>query len=261
MNTKEKELVKMLENMQRQFGVLGVKAEFEAEGTRDVELLRLKDIAAKAGVILALKIGGPEDVWGIRQARQIGVSEIVAPMVEGPYALVKFLDAFRANISADEREDTVAAVNVETEQSYDNIDKIIKTGVSGGLHGVTVGRVDLVGSMGLKRDSIDSPKVFRITKAICEKAKKAGLRTVMGGGIEKGSKDFVGKLVDAGVLDRFETRKVIFDAKRAIGVYEEAVKTAHLFDKIWLLNKQDYYTAIAAEDAHRFPMLDKRIAG
>src|SRR3989338_7330736 len=205
MNTKEKELVKMLENMQRQFGVLGVKAEFEAEGTRDVELLRLKDIAAKAGVILALKIGGPEDVWGIRQAKQIGVSEIVAPMVEGPYALVKFLDAFRANISADEREDTVAAVNVETEQSYDNIDKIIKTGVSGGLHGVTVGRVDLVGSMGLKRDSIDSPKVFRITKAICEKEKKAGLRTVIGGGIEKGSKDFVGKRVGAGGFDRVLT--------------------------------------------------------
>lgn len=261
MNTKEKELVALLKTMREKYGVLGVKAEFEAEGTRITELMRLKDVASRAGVILAVKIGGPEDVWGILQARQVGVSEIVAPMVESAYALEKFLDAFKKHVTEDEREETVAAVNVETAQTYGNIDALIEVGKKQGLHGVTVGRVDLIGSMGLKRDSINSPKVFKITESICKKAKAAGLRTVMGGGIEKDSKDFVRKLTDANLLDRFETRKIIFNAKAACADYENAVRDAHRFDKIWLLNKQDHYSAIAGEDKAMFEKLDKRIAG
>ena len=260
MNAKERELVSLLKDMVRKYGVLGVKAEFEAEGTRINELMRLKDVSSRTGVILALKIGGPEDVWGIHQARDVGVSEIVAPMVESAYALEKFLDAYKKNITEDEREDTLAAVNVETEQTYANIDALIVVGKKLGLHGMTVGRVDMIGSMGLKRDSINSPKVFKITEAICKKAKAAGFRTVMGGGIEKDSHDFVRRLTDANLLDRFETRKIIFAAKIAVADYENAVRDAHRFDKIWLLNKQDHYAAIAGEDKAMFEKLDKRIA-
>lgn len=260
MNKQERTLVSHLETMRRKYGVLGVKAEFEAEGTRITELMRLKDVASRAGVILALKIGGPEDVWGILQARQVGVAEIVAPMVESAYALEKFLDAFGKNVPEDERDETVSAVNVETSQTYANIDALIEIGKNKGLHGVTVGRVDLIGSMGLKRDSINSPKVFKITEAICKKAKAAGLRTVVGGGIENASLDFIRKLVDADLLDRFETRKIIFDAKTALLDYENAVRDAHRFDKIWLLNKQSHYAAIAREDEAMFEKLDRRIA-
>lgn len=259
MNKRERELVALLESM-RDYGVLGVKAEFEAEGTRITELMRLKDVASRAGVIIAVKIGGPEDVWGILQARQIGVSEIVAPMVESAYALEKFLEAFNKNIPDEEQVETLPAVNVETAQTYSNIDVLIEVGKKLGLHGMTVGRVDMIGSMGLKRDSINSPKVFKMTEAICRKAKAAGFRTVMGGGIEKDSFDFIRKLTEAGLLDRFETRKIIFDAKVALGDYENAVREAHYFDKIWLLNKQAHYAAIAGEDTAMFAKLDKRIA-
>ena len=263
MNTKERELVALLKTMREKYGVLGVKAEFEAEGTRMPELLRLKDVSSKAGGILALKIGGPEDVWGIEQAMDVGVDEIVAPMVEGSYALKKFMDAFKKVVNEDEREDTVAAVNVETAQTYGNIDALIETGVKNGLHGVTVGRVDLIGSMGLKRDSINSPKVFKITESICRKAKAAGLRTVVGGGIEKESFDFIRKLTEANLIDRFETRKIIFDAKVAASdqkKYEDGVRDAHRFEDMWLHNKQGHYSKIAGEDKANFEKLAKRIA-
>ena len=262
MNKIEKGLVGLIKNM-KVLGALGVKAEFEAEGTRKQELHWLKDIAGEAGVRVALKIGGAEDVWGIEQAMEVGVNEIVAPMIESAYGLLKFLEAFKKKVPEEERNEVIAAVNIETEQSYNNIDSIIEVGLAHGLHGVTVGRVDLAGSLVCStekgRPLIVSPQVCKMTRAVCEKAKAAGMRTVVGGSIENTSRDFLDELVSDGLLDRFETRKIIFDAKVAIGYYQEAVLNAHRFELGWLENKQNYYKGIAEEDAERIPMLKKRV--
>ena len=259
MNQKEQKLVELLVSMQKKYGILGVKAEFEAEGARLEELMRLKDIASRAGMGIALKIGGPEAISDILRARLVGVAEIVAPMVESSYALLKFLDAFNKHVREDERVHVIPAVNIETIQSYRDLDKILEVGKAKGLHGVTVGRVDLVGSMGLGRKDANSHEIFEITKTICEKAKNAGMRTVVGGSIEKESEEFIKKLVGANLLDRFETRKIIFDAKLALKDYKSAVKDAHRFEDGWLENKRDHYQRIADEDKERIPMLKKRI--
>jgi len=259
MNKKEKEIVALLAGMRDKYGVIGLKAEFESEGTRFEELLRLKDIVSRSGVHLTLKIGGPEDVWGIHQARRIGVSGIVAPMIESAYSLSKFIEAVNKHVPEDEREDIAIIFMIETAKAYEDLNAMLKLASASGLKHITIGRVDLTGSFGLTRKDIDSPLMSERVTTIFKEARKHGLSTILGGGIESGSRPLIENLVANNLLDRFETRKVVFDAKRGLESFGEAVRSAHQLELLWLENKSRLHTRAAEEDVSRITMLRKRV--
>ena len=75
MNQLEKKMVETLIDLKENHHVLGIKAEFEAEGTRLEEALRLKEVVTKAGLDLTIKIGGCEAIKDMYDARTIGVSK------------------------------------------------------------------------------------------------------------------------------------------------------------------------------------------
>ena len=56
MNAIEKKMVSLLAELSAQHNVIGVKAEFEAEGTRIEEAMRLKDVTSLAGLDLNIKL-------------------------------------------------------------------------------------------------------------------------------------------------------------------------------------------------------------
>jgi hypothetical protein len=260
MNAKGKLATSHLVSMRKHYGVVAVKAEFEAMGIRFLELLRLKLLTSAAGLNLMLKIGGPEGVWGVLQGRQLDVLGLVAPMVESPFGLSKYLDAIKKHIPEDEREDILVGVNIETYIGYQHLSEMLKLGKEKGLDAVTLGRVDLVGSMGLAREDINSPKVTKIARDMCIKVKRAGLEMTMGGGVEVASYSVVKSLVEEGILDRFETRMVVFPGNVASNedAYEDAIRAAHQFELLWLEDKKAHYTAMAGEDESRIPMLWQR---
>ena len=60
-------------------------------------------------------------------------------------------------------------------------------------------------------------------------------------------------------LDRFETRKIVFDGALAdTPVFEEGIANAVAFELAWLENKRDYYGTIAGEDMARIRMMQDR---
>ena len=55
MNLLERKMLDALKDLKENHHVIGIKAEFEAEGTRMEEALRLKEVITKAGLDLFIK--------------------------------------------------------------------------------------------------------------------------------------------------------------------------------------------------------------
>lgn len=259
MNTLEKKMVETLIDLRENHHVIGVKAEFEAEGTRMEEALRLKEVITRAGLDLTIKIGGCEAIKDMYEARVIGVNKIVAPMIETPYALKKYLQATKLVFPEDEYNEIKFLVNIETIYGYHNLDAMLAIPEAGKLDGIVLGRVDMTGSMGLSREDINSDQIFKIAKDIALKAKQHNLQMIIGGGVSAHSLPFFQDL-GAGMLNKFETRKIIFNAPAALkdSNADKGILKAVNFELMWLKNKRDFYGMIFKEDQQRLIMLEAR---
>lgn len=259
MNKTERQMVDLLKKGKEEFGVVSVKAEFEAEGTRMEELLRLVDVARSAGLPLTVKIGGCEAIRDLLEAKQIGVRYVVAPMVETSYAASKYVAAKEIVFTKDEQEDTDFLFNMETITGFENREEMVnEISKNPGADGVVFGRVDFVGSMGWSREKINLQETTDFALEIARICHANNKQLVMGGGVSIESIDAI-RQVHAIRLDRFETRKVVFDTTTALNSdIEHGLLNAVHFELLWLMNKRDYYTHISIEDKKRIEMLSSR---
>ena len=81
MNLKHR-IVDDLKALKQDYGVVSIKAEFEAEGSRKDELIMLRDFVEEVGLGLIIKIGGCEAVHDLDQCKLLDATGIMAPMIE-----------------------------------------------------------------------------------------------------------------------------------------------------------------------------------
>lgn len=255
MNKLESHMLDLLNRLKDEFGVVAVKAEFEAEGTRVDELLRLLELANKANLKIGLKIGGCEAVRDLIESKTFGCDYIIAPMIETKYALQKFIEA-KEKIYGDDK-NTKFLFNLETTTAFQNRQSLFDTAV-GKLDGCVFGRVDYTGSLDMSRDSINDDVV---TGDVCETAalsKSNNLEMVVGGGVSMDSLSALRTIRDTW-LTRFETRKIIFSSGALdLPEVEKGLLTAVEFELSWLKNKRAFYEIIFTEDEKRINMLEAR---
>lgn len=260
MNAIEKNIVDVLKCLKEEHGVFEIKAEFEAEGSRLEEMMRLKDVTSKLDLPIILKIGGVEAITDIYNALLIGVKGVIAPMAETPFAVSKFLNSIIEFVPEDNAEEIDFAINIETITAHQNLTQILSLPTIHKLYGITVGRVDLVGSMGGDRKMVNSDEILAICDDVFTQARAKGLACGLGGAISGESLSFIKHLADKKLIDKYETRKVVYDVDAIYANPEAGLMKGIEFELLWLKSKQRYYSRIKLEDQQRIDMLEKRLS-
>ena len=187
----------------------------------------------------------------------LGVTGVMAPMIETPFAMDKFRLAFERVYKNQDADRVEKIINAETITCLNHFDAILEHG-AGFLTGVTVGRSDLSASMGIPRAEIESDIVFSATEQLTMKSAEAGLTTNFGGNIGIESVPFIRRL--GSNIDRFETRKVVIRQGGDEAFLKKAIAHSLKFELLYLNFKSAYYRSMANEDSTRIERLKYQIA-
>jgi len=248
-----KDLLNELNNLKNQ-GVVGIKQSFEDEGVILDDLITMRRLTDLSGVYLSVKIGGCEAITDINLSQQVGVDGVVAPMIESQFALQKYIEIVK------DLKDIKLYVNIESRQAYNNLDSILSSPSSKLLCGVVVGRSDLTKSYGHGKDYVDSKEMQNIVYDVMSKCKEYDMITLMGGNISNKSVGFIKKLFEEKLLDYIETRNVIMKlTDSSVNNLNGLVKSALLFESLWLKFKANKYKKISDEYMLRSNTINDRL--
>ena len=252
----EEKLEASLIRLKKEFGLYAVKGEFEAEGASFRDLVKLRRLTAQHNISLYLKIGGVEALRDIKDAFDLGVDGLVAPMVESPFGLIKFLQAVES-VFANRK--IFKSINIETCSAVICIDEILRA-AKGKIDNVTIGRTDLSHSYFDSEITPDSTFIFDLIGQLSHKICAAGLALTVGGSV---TKDSVNKLKEcqenwAGRLASIETRKIVLPVDQMLEK-KNALKEALMFEELYLSSKLDTEVWFSKADQDRLEKLKNRI--
>jgi hypothetical protein len=242
-------ILKQLKNM----GCSGIKISFEDEGALHNEIISMRNLTTNVGLELSVKIGGCEAKRDIVDCIDLNCEAIVAPMVESKFSLKKFFKSLESY-----NYDKKKGFNLETIQAYNNLEELSE--LFNKLDFVTFGRVDFVGSLNKNRDFVDSEEVFQMVRNVFLKGREKNIMCYMGGAVSIDSKEFIERLVKENLIDKFETRYIIYDIHRLdMTKFNELIYLGNVFEVEWLKFIQTRYSMHANKDIKRIEMIEDRI--
>ena len=252
----EQKLADQLALLKKKFGLCAVKAEFEAEGSSFRDLLRLRRLTAQQNIPLYLKIGGVEALRDLKDALDLGVDGLIAPMVESPFGVVKFVDAVESIFG---KRKLFKSINIETQGSVENINEILEI-AKDKIDNITIGRTDL--SQSYFDDSVkpDSPFILDLIEKLSDKIQASGMNLTVGGSVNKESIRLLNERRSRieGRMSSIETRKVILPVDQMLGK-EKALFQSLRFEELYLRFKLECEAWLSRADKERLAKLKTRI--
>lgn len=177
-----------------------IKGEFEAEGLSRLEVAAEALFASRRGLDYLVKIGGAEAKSDTHYLADLGVTSIVCPMVETPFAMRKYMEMLPEGAFHH------IGVTIETVTAVGNIEAILDAGTA--LTEVTIGRTDLNASYA--GQGVDTDETIAMVKTVARSARLRGLPVTMGGSISGKTRARIEADVELRELLGFiETRKAV----------------------------------------------------
>lgn len=236
MNNVDRQLIELLIDLKENHNVIGVKTEFETEGTSFDEAEKLRKLVELSNLNFTTKIGGCGALNDILNAKKIYTNSIVAPMVESKYALEKFLQTVKTVYTTEEINNLNLYINLETITGVNNFKNIINSNAFDYIQGIILGRNDLVSSMNKDKSFVNSEEILEITNSIAEELENKNKVLIIGGCIDENSLTFFDKITSPSFIG-FETRKIIF--KYDSEIKKQSILKAIEFEINWLRNKSE----------------------
>jgi hypothetical protein len=245
-------LKKNINTLKKKYGLIGIKAEFEAEGSSNTDISRLKILSSELNTQLHVKIGGVEAKNDIYNCIELGVDGIIAPMVESEFGLIKFIDTIK-NLKLKKK--PILSINLETINAYNNLEEIISRSI-GNIQNITIGRTDLSSSFMNKNIDQNSDIVTKIIFSVSKRLKNKNIQLTVGGGINKKTIKIFKKIKIFNIVDKLETRKIILNSKSMLknGALDECVN----FETNYIINKKEICNLKINDEIKRLTKLKTR---
>lgn len=233
----------------------GIKISLEDEGLTLDQCTKISCLSHLNNIPLTMKIGGAEAISDMRIANNLECEGCVAPMIESPYALHKFISSIHNNMFEFKK----LYINIESKQAYLNIEDILNSSDTKHLSGIVLGRSDFVQSFSYTKDKVDSDEVYSMAEKIFTLAKKKKLTTLMGGNLNIKSLDFIKNLYNKKLLDYVETRNVkVKLTKNFLENYSDNLTQMIRFEIDWLNLKTNQLQSLFKKDIKRTSNLELR---
>ena len=260
MNKTEREMVDILRRGRDEYGYVGVKAEFEAEGTRVDELLAarrdrraLRFEAGREGRWLR---GRSRPARGQADRRQLHHRSDDRDQLRP----LEVCAREEQRVSRRTRRSTPSSSSTWRRSPATRTAtpsprwRPSRTACKGSCSAASTSSARSARTGMRSTTTTITERILNVSR-LCQ---ERGLQLVVGGGVSSDSVLAL-KRIRGEYLTRFETRKVVFGAEAldAANIEQGLLNAVH-FELLWLMNKRDYYGAIHREDAKRIDMLESR---
>jgi hypothetical protein len=231
-----KQLRDLLSDLSRN-GCTGIKLSTEDQGLSFEFIDIVNNRIINGTVPLHVKIGGPDARNDIRKCLEIGAKGIIAPMVESPFGVHKFVTAVEEIAGEDIAKQQFLSINLESLSAYEKIDDILVTKEINDIDEVVIGVSDLAKSVGKPQSD---PYVLDIVEKMCIKSKNAGKIVRVGGlmSVFISRKDFRDRMIKGSVVDEVNTSSVAIDLKKVQDLqsaYLKAINFEYQLNEFWSL--------------------------